>query len=164
MMSFFAPYKLWFEIIIIGALLSGMAFGVHEFLEHERDIGRKEVQALWDAQKVTDKLASDKQEKEWREKYDNAVNQGVKNVEIARASAATANAAADSLRNTTNAIGKLLPTASAETARLYATTYAAVFAECVGEYKEMAGKAQGHANDAQSLSDGWPVNPPDKKP
>lgn len=153
-------YKLLIEIAVIGSLAGGAIYGIHQFLEHERDIGRKEVQAQWDAQKLSDKTASDKQEKDWREKYDTAVNLGVENVKIARASAVTANASADSLRNTNASIVKLIPGASAETARAYATAYQTVFNECVGRYKEVGERAQGHADDVKTLEAAWPVNRP----
>lgn len=152
-----APYKLLFEILVIGALAAGVVYEVHQFLEHERDIGRAEVQARWDAQTAADKVATAKQEKDWREKYDAAITQGAENVQIARNAAAAANSSAVSLRNTTQDIAKLIPGASAETARLYAAAYGTVFDQCVERYKEMGSIAQGHANDAKALSDAWPV-------
>lgn len=154
-----SPYKLLIEIAVIGSLAAGVVWGVHEFLEHERDIGRKEVQARWDAQKLADQTASDKMEKEWREKYDAAVNLGAENVKIARASATTANASADSLRNTNATIVKLIPGASAETARAYASAYQTVFNDCVGKYKELGETAQGHYIDAATLDAAWPRKP-----
>lgn len=153
-----SPYKLAAKIAVFGALATGVVYETHQFLEHERDIGRQEVQARWDAQKAADKLAADKQEKDWREKYDAAINQGAKNEQAARAAAAAANAAADSLRNTSANILKLLPGASAETARAYASAYQAVFAKCVGEYKALGERATGHANDAAALDAAWPVS------
>jgi hypothetical protein len=152
-----SPYKLLAEIVVIGSLAAGAAYGVHQFLEHERQIGRNEVQARWEAQKVVDALVATKQEKDWLAKYDDAINQGAKNVQIARAAAATANSAADSLRNTSSDILKLMPGASAETARAYAAAYGSVFDKCVGRYKAMGEAAQGHANDAQTLSNAWPT-------
>ena len=38
-LSFFAPYKLLIEVVLIGALFAGIAFGVHRFLEREQKIG-----------------------------------------------------------------------------------------------------------------------------
>ncbi len=155
MIAALAPYKMLAEFLLLAAL----AWGGHLFLEHERDIGRAEVRALWDAQKLSDKTASDKQEKEWREKYDVAINQGAENVKVARAAAVSANTAADSLRNTSTSILKLIPNASTDTARAYATAYAAVFAECSERYKAMGELAQGHFNDDQAVRLAWPTAP-----
>jgi hypothetical protein len=159
-----APYKLAAEILIFGALAGGAIYGIHQFLEHERDIGRKEVQTRWDAQRVADKEAAAKQEKDWREKYDAAINQGAKNAQALRTDAAAARAASDRLRDTNQSLQQLLAGASAETARKYASAYQAVFADCVGRYRTMGEAAQGHANDAATLSAAWPQGAPKPKP
>lgn len=158
MIALIARYKLLLEIVLIGALASGVMWGVHEFLEHERDIGRKEVTALWDARKKADKDAADKLEASWKARYEDAINQGAENAKIARAAAATANASADRLRSTSADIAKLIPTASAETARAYASAYQTVFHQCVGEYRSMGESAQGHFNDWQTIDRAWPSN------
>lgn len=152
-----APYKLAFEIAVFGALTVGAAVGVHQFLEHERDIGRAEVQARWDKQKADDKLRAEKQEKDWRDRYTDAINQGAKNAQALHADAAAALAAADGLRNTNDKLGQLLSGATAETARKYAAAYQTVFADCVGRYRAMGEAAQGHANDAATVGAAWPT-------
>jgi hypothetical protein len=159
-----APYKLAAEILVFGLLAAGMVYEVHQFLEHERDIGRQEVQARWNAQKVVDKAAGDKQEKDWREKYDAAINLGTKNAEALRTDANAARAASDRLRDTNQSLQQLLAGASAETARKYASAYQAVFADCVGRYRAMGEAAQGHANDAATLSAAWPQGAPKPQP
>jgi hypothetical protein len=155
-----APYKLAFEILVFGALAAGALYGAHQFLEHERQIGRDEVQARWDAQKLADQEAADRQAQFWRARYDDAINQGAKNAQALHADAAAARAAADGLRDTTDRLGQLLAGASAETARKYAAAYQTVFADCVGRYRAMGEAAQGHANDALTLGAAWPTNPP----
>jgi hypothetical protein len=159
-----APYKLVAEIAVIGTFAVGAVIGVHQFLEHERDIGRQEVQARWNEQKAADKLAADKQEKDWREKYDAAINQGSENAKALRTDAAAARVASDRLRDTNQSLQQLLAGASAETARKYATAYQAVFADCVRRYSAMGEAAQGHASDAATLSAAWPQNAPIKQP
>lgn len=156
-------YKLLIEIVVIGALALGAMAGIHRFLEHEREIGRQEVQVRWDQQKAADKLAADKQEKDWREKYDAAINQGAKNAQALRTDAAAARAASDRLRDTNYSLQQLLAGATAETARKYAAAYQAVFADCVGRYQAMGEAAQGHANDAATLSAAWPQPVPERK-
>jgi ElaB/YqjD/DUF883 family membrane-anchored ribosome-binding protein len=41
----------------------------------------------------------------------------------------------------------------------YAATASVVFDQCVRRYSEVAGAAQGHSADVQSLSDAWPRGP-----
>ena len=151
-----SPYKLLIEIAVIGSLFAGASFEVHKFLEHERDIGRAEVQQRWDAQKLLDKQAADRQEAAWKEKYDLALKTGVENAQTLLRESAAAHAAADSLRSTNASLQQLLSTATAETARKYASAYANVFNDCVGQYQAMGQAAQGHANDARIISDAWP--------
>lgn len=152
-------YKLAAEILVFGAITVGAVAGIHQFLEHERQIGRDEVQARWDKQKADDKLAAEKQEKDWRERYDAAITQGAKNAQTLRVDAAASRAATDRLRDTNDKLGQLLAGATAETARKYASAYQAVFADCVGKYREMGEAAQGHANDAATLREAWPTAP-----
>lgn len=163
MIAILARYKLLIEIALIGALAAGVLYGVHQFLEHERDIGRQEVQALWDKQKAADDLAAGKQERDWREKYDAAINQGAENAKALRTDANAARVASERLRDTNQSLQQLLAGASAETARKYATAYQAVFTDCVGRYQAMGEAAQGHANDAAALGAAWPQNTPRKR-
>jgi hypothetical protein len=133
---------------------------VHQFLEHERDLGRAEVQARWDAQKAADKLAAEQQENHWRVQYAAAITLGATNAQALRTDANAARAASDRLRDTNQSLQQLLAGASAETARKYAAAYQAVFADCVGRYRAMGEAAQGHADDTAALSVAWPAAPP----
>lgn len=157
-------YKLLLEILVIGALAAGAVYEVHQFLEHEREIGRVEVRAQWAEQKKVDKEAADKLAADWREKYDAAINQGAENAKALRTDSNAALAAADRLRDTNTSLQRLLSGASAETARQYASAYQAVFTDCVGRYRAMGEAAQGHANDAQALDAAWPTNVPKPMP
>lgn len=141
----------WIKGALAALLVGAAAYCGHWFIEHEREIGRQEVQGRWDAQKVADKRAGDKLEKDWREKYYAAINQGAKNAQALQADAAAARAATDRLRDTNTSLQQLLANASAETARKYASAYQAVFADCVGRYQQMGQAAQGHLNDYQTL-------------
>lgn len=145
-----------YKALAVLALLAAIVFGVNSFLEHERDIGRNEVRAEWALQKLADKAAAEKIEKEWRTKYDTAVNQGSKNVQALRTAVAVAGSANVGLLDTIAELNKQLAVGSTDTARQHAAAYQAVFADCVGKYRGMAEAAQGHANDARTLSEAWP--------
>ncbi len=154
--AYFAPYKTIIEVILIGALIIGISVAIHSFLEHERDIGRNEVHAEWDKQKLADKVASDKQEKDWRDKYDLAINTGAQNAQTLKLETAATRVASDRLRDTNTSLQQLLANSTAEAARKYAAAYANVFNDCVGKYQEMGIAAQGHANDSKALASAWP--------
>jgi len=111
-----------------------------------------------------DKEAADKREKDWREKYDQAVNKGAENAQTLQREAAATRAAADGLRNTNSTLQQLLGSASTEAARKYAATYTNVFNDCVAKYQAMGAAAQGHANDVQTLISAWPTTPPPTQP
>jgi hypothetical protein len=53
-----APYKLAAEIAMFGALAAGAAFGIHQLLEYDRDIGGAEVQLRWNKQITADTEAA----------------------------------------------------------------------------------------------------------
>lgn len=151
-----SPYKLLVEVAVVGSIVIGIGVAIHGFLEHEQGIGAAKVQALWDQQKAIDSAAAEKTEKEWREKYDQAVSKGSENAQTLQREAAATRIAADSLRSTNATLQQLLSSANAETARKYAATYANVFNDCVARYQTMGAAAQGHANDAAILSAAWP--------
>jgi len=144
------------EVIVIVAVIAFIALWWHNHDMEQQKIGEARIKALWDAQKVADKLAADKQEKDWREKYDSAISQGARNAHALQKAAAVAAGANDRLRDTNTELSKLLSSASPEAVRAYASAYQAVFADCVGEYRKMGQAAQGHANDAETLSNAWP--------
>jgi hypothetical protein len=158
--DFFAPYRLGIEIAVIGALVAGLSFGVHEFLEHERDIGRKEVQGAWDKQKAIDAAASAKREAQLTEQVAQAAAQGANRENLIRTLAAGSSSASVSLRDTLGAISGGVPSATVDALRVSTTTLAAVLGECQGRYRDLAEKADRHASDVKTLSDAWPRDPP----
>lgn len=149
-------YKLLFEILIIGALAAGAVWGIHEFLEHEREIGRKEVRAQWDGQTARDREAARLREADLIKQRDDAVKQRDEREKTIRNLAAGSSAASVGLRDTLNAISSSVPTASIEALRQSTTALSAVLNECQGRYRELAEKADRHANDAKTLEEAWP--------
>lgn len=66
-------------------------------------------------------------------------------------------AAADGLRNDRATAALRLPGATCQAARDYATAANNVFGECAIAIERLAGQADGHASDARTLSDSWPI-------
>lgn len=65
----------------------------------------------------------------------------------------------DGLRGDLATVPDRIRNASREAVDQYANTASLVFDQCVRRYSEMAGAAQGHASDVQTLMDAWPSKP-----
>lgn len=155
-----APYKLLFEILAIGALVTGVSVGVHEFLEHERDIGRQEVQARWDKQIAADKLAAAAQTADWQARLQAATTEGEKRNETIRSLAASAAAATGGLRDTIARIDRAVPDYSADALRALTSTYGQLLAECQGRRAEVANEAELLNSEKRTLIESWPKQAP----
>jgi hypothetical protein len=158
MISAFARYKLLFEILIIGAIAAGAVIAVHLFLEHERDIGRQEVQARWDKQTAADKLAAAAQTADWQARLQAATTDGAKREETIRSLAASAAAATSSMRDTVAKIDRGVPNYSTDALRALAGTYGQLLAECQGRRTEVAEEAERLNSEKRTLIEAWPRN------
>jgi hypothetical protein len=139
--------------------MAGLSFGVHEFLEHERDIGRAEIQARWDKQNVDDAALKLQRETELKNQVAAAVTEGKNREEIIRTLAAGSSNASNSLRNTLATISGSVPSATVEALRFSTTTLASVLSECQGRYRDLAEKADRHTSDVKTMMQAWPTNP-----
>lgn len=155
-----APYRLVFEILVIGALVAGAVVGVHEFLEHERDIGRNEVQTRWDKQIAADKLAAAAQTADWQARLQAATTEGEKRNETIRSLAASAAAATGGLRDTIVRVDRAVPDYSADALRALTSTYGQLLAECQGRRTEVAEEAERLNSEKRTLIEAWPKQAP----
>lgn len=151
-----ARYKLLLEIVVIGALAAVAVIAVHEFLEHERDIGRQEVQARWDKQIALDKEAAAAQTAAWRDRLQIATTDGAKREETIRSLAASSAVAAGGLRDAVAKINGAVPNYSANALRDLARTYGDILTECEGRRREVAEKAEQLNSEKKLLIDSWP--------
>ena len=87
---------------------------------------------------------------------DDAIKQAEQRAKQNAASAAAARADADSLRAQLASVQGRIASATDSAVREYANAASVVFAECVRSYQELAGKADGHANDARLMLEAWP--------
>lgn len=151
-----APYKLAFEILIFGALVAGAVYGAHEFLEHERDIGRQEVRAEWDRQIAVDKEAARVRTAELQAQANNATTEGAKREETIRSLAATTAAAAGGLRDAVAKINRGVPDYSADALRALAGTYGQLLEECHRGRRESAAESERLNSEKRTLMEAWP--------
>lgn len=158
--AFLSPYKLLIEIALIGALAAGAVYGVHQVLEHERDIGRAEVQAQWDHQQELDKETARVKEAEFATRLNEAVQNGVIREQTIRTLAAASGGANLGLRDTLAAIRSGVPSATLEALGKSVTALSTVLTKCTGRYIDVAERADRHANDVKTLDEAWPVSSP----
>lgn len=152
-----SPYKLAAEIAVFGALAGGVVYGIHEFLEHEQDIGAARVQALWDKETADRTAAALKLTADQNAARDLAAQQGADREKTINAAVTASAAAVVSLRNTIASQQAQLSTASIETNRKYSAVASTIFAECSERYRSVAAEAERNANAARTLSDAWPT-------
>lgn len=155
-LAFLSPYKLLIEIVLIGSLAAGAIYAIHQFLEHERDIGRNEVRAEYAAKLADAKEAAALALKDMTAQRDTAISKGNERETTLRNVAAGGAAASLGLRDTLADIRNGVPTATIETLRNSVSTLTSVLTDCQGRYRELAEKADRHASDTKTLSDAWP--------
>lgn len=156
-LAFFSPYKLAIEIALIGSLAAGAVFGVHQFLEHERQIGRDEVQGKWDAQTAKDIAAARAREADLIKQRDDAITNGAKRDETIRTLASAAGASSVGLRDSVAAaVGRSVSSATADALRDTTRTLGGILVECEGRRRGVAETAERLNSEKQTLIDAWP--------
>lgn len=154
--AFFAPYKLLLEIALIGSLAAGAVYGVHQFLEHERDIGRQEVRAEYATKLAEAKEAARKREAELTTQRDEAVSHANERDQTIRSLAASAGNASLGLRDTAKSISNSLSSLSSDAVREIARAYGDVFTECQTRRGSLAEEAERLNSEKRTLIEAWP--------
>lgn len=95
-------------------------------------------------------------EKAWAQRLITAEKRANEQKQIALAWRDRANAANLSLSATLDQAKTSLPIATKQANIEYTNALSDVFRECSSRHKELAAKADGHAVDAQEMSDAWP--------
>jgi hypothetical protein len=158
-----APYKLAFEILIFGALAAGVVYGVHQFLEHERDIGRQEVRSEYAKQLAAAKDAAHQRETELTAQRDKAIENAQQRDQTIQALAARTGVSTNGLRDTIAAIGSSVSSATADALRETTHTYGNILAECSTRRGELAGEAEKLNSEKRTLIEAWPHNASESK-
>ena len=93
-------------------------------------------------------------------KYQGALNDARTREAILRNELVRVRSVSDGLRDKNADAARRLAAASPAAVLEYASTLNAVFDDCRAAYGDMAEKATGHANDARTITEAWPVMPP----
>lgn len=156
MFSFLVPYKLFLQILVIGAVIAGLAYVIHAFLAAERTIGYQKAVGEYTAKQIdAEQTARATEQKLTKQVEDaqNAANLREQDIKKMSVDLATTNR---KLRDTTLSVRSKLSTDSCDTVRKAADAALTVFSECTREYTAMAENATGHASDVITLIDAWP--------
>ena len=156
LLSFFSPYKLLIEAIAIGALILGIAFGIHKFLAYEQDIGYQRgvaeatAKELLRTKALVEKIAA--QDKIISE----ANNHGQEREQAIKTLSSAVGVASLGLRDAAEAIRRGASTATIDALRQSTTALATVFTDCQKRYGDLATVADRHASDVKTLQEAWP--------
>lgn len=141
------------------AVLGFIGYQVH----HQREIGREEVRAEWNAEKLkqTEQLAAFNAENRRIEQRRNsmvmeALDAAKKREILAAAAARNLRTELDGLRDDLARADTQLSSASAASLRQRIKALNTVFEQCTREVEGLAGDAQGVASDARLMLDAWP--------
>ena len=118
--------------------------------------GRASVQAKWDAAALKWNEETRKQEQGYADKIAHAVAERDAKLKTIQADAASARAAAVSMRDQLTEARRNLAAHSPAAVLDYATTASELLGECTAEYQSLGEKADGHAADAAALIRAWP--------
>lgn len=159
MMLILAQYKRWFEVALIGLVIIGLMWGVHAWSEKQREVGRQEMREEYAAQLAIQKEASEKLEKAWQGRIDDATKKGGEREETIRTLATANSNASIGVRNATASISSSLPSLSADALRVVASTYGDLLNECQSRRGEVATIAERLNSEKMILIDSWPKQP-----
>ena len=116
----------------------------------------KQTEIILQAENSKAKASAVLKEKQWSEqqlKAEQNYNAKIKQIE---SDSRLANASADSLSKQLKIAGSRLSSASKETIVEYTIANMYILENCITEYITVAEKADGHAADAERLSEAWP--------
>ena len=146
----------WAKALIAVAIVAALFFVVNRYNDHQQDIGyqravgeytAKENTALKAALAETERLKLKVKESEDAAKLREAARQQ---------SDARIAALSQRLRDTESAISERVSGAPNSALVEAIRTYRALFADCREAYAVMGRNAQGHLEDARTLSEAWP--------
>ena len=149
------------EALVALALVLGLCWGAHEFLQHEQAIGYDRRVAEDKVAEAAEKDAALKVERSMQSKVDEAQNARIQQAQVNQVAADAASAAADRLRVAAADLSRRVSADPGKTGADAAATLAQLLGECTERYRGLARSADGHAADAKALSDAWPGLSPD---
>ena len=148
--------KAWREILI--GLLAFLLLICLELLNHKTgQIEKyKQTEIILQAENAKAKALAALKEKQWSEQQLKAEQNYNAKIKQIKSDADIAQSSADSLSKQLKIAGSRLSSASKETIVEYTIANSDILENCITEYRTVAEKADGHAADAERLSEAWP--------
>lgn len=143
----------------LGALatLAALGLGIHTLDQSRQQIGYDRRVAEDNADLINVQAAAQATERELNRKLEVARNEATKRDQVITRHAAAAGTAAEQLRIALDTIrSSRLPGDPASPDSERAATLAELLGDCADRYRGLAKKADRHASDARTLSEGWP--------
>ena len=151
------PYRLLGKILLTLALLGGAAFGVIQYNEHFKEVGRAEVREEYAALLEKAHEDSRKAEVQFNQKIkeaNDAANRRNKQIDAAHAAATSAS---DGLRDALGNLRDSVPSATAASLAESTRTLAAVLSDCGRKYSDVAGVGDRITSEAKRCVESWPT-------
>ena len=156
MFAMLAPYKLLIEFLAAAALLAAISWGIHSFLEHERDIGYQRAVVEYTAKALLAEQAARATEQRLAKQLEEATNASTNREKALVVAVAASAKSAGSLRDTISSLNNSLSSATLDASRKTAAAFGAVFGDCQEQFRAMGLAAQGHYNDSLMYQQAWP--------
>jgi hypothetical protein len=146
------------KALVVMAALAALAWGVHALDQSRQQIGYDRRVAEDNAALIKAQAEALATERALNQKLETARNEATKRDQAITRHAAAADTAAERLRLALDAIRDLrgLPGDPLTAGDQRAGTLAELFGDCADRYRGLAQKADRHASDTRTLSEGWP--------
>ena len=156
MFSFFSPYKVLIEAVAIGALILGIAFGIHHFLSYEQQIGYDKAVAEYTAKELEATKAARAREQALAAQLSEAQNAAAIREQTIKTLASAAAVSSGGLRDTIAGINARVPNDSVLALGNAVRTLGQVFTECEGRRRQVAEDAERLNSEKRTLVESWP--------
>jgi hypothetical protein len=157
MLDFLKPYKWAVEAIAAIAILGGIAYGAHRFLDSVRQEGYDKATAEYNVKLVKAQQDAADKTAQLQHKLQEATNEAaLRDKQITNLSTAVAASSSRLRFDLTNYSASLLPDASAVALRGSIDKLGGLLATCSDRYRDMAEDAERERSAKQTLIDAWP--------
>ncbi len=144
------------KALAAAAALAALLWAIHALDMSRQQIGYDRRVAEDNAALIKAQADALDQERHLNRKLEDARNEATKRDQTTARTAAAAGLAVDGLRHELAAYRRSLPADPARPGDPRADAIAELFGDCAGHYRDLAEKADRHASDARTLSEGWP--------
>lgn len=142
-----SAYLLISNLLVVGLWAFDHQYQKSRYLQLKNDYQQLAMNA---------EIQANETESKWRKTIEDSQHAFAEREKRLQADFINSSAANNGLRNTIESIKRSLPTNTSEANRAYADTANELLSECATEYRSMAESADRHANEAATLSEGWP--------